>query len=382
MTPLPTPSRSTGLGALICLILLAAALADVGSRAIPAKFLAFRAWEAADLLPWREGGFTPNFVYQNPASYGDLASLYNLPGMREYRPERFTTDAQGFRNPAGGPSAPNVVLFGDSFGAGAGLSDQDILSEQILRQGGGAIRIFNAAHFSNNIDRMLALLDRLGFKNGVIVFQISETFRVPEWPQSPDPVTQAQGLLRRFLPAGMAEQGAYYLRCVRNLTRYSPMEILCRRVYRTAQNDVFLPNAPAANGSKLQLSDGTSMLFLTATLGQNSNPAAADTRYLEELDSALRTRGNKLLVLLVPDKSTVYAPFLKEPAAGPDYMDRVEAQLHAKRIPVVNLLQTFRVAAGTSLRNHELIYFRDDTHWNRQGIDLASRAVVVAMPGP
>lgn len=380
MTPFPQPSRSTGLGVFLCLLLLAAALTDVGSRAIPASVLAFRAWEAADLLPWRQGGFTPNLAYENPASYGDLASLYNLPGMREYRSERFTTDPQGFRNPAPGPSAPNVVLFGDSFAAGAGVSDQDILSEQLLRESGGAISVFNAAHYSNNIDRILVLLDRLQFHNHVVVMQISETFLVPEWPQPPDPVTRTQKLLGRFLPAAAAEQGTYYFRCARNLTRYSPVEILCRRMYRTLQNDVALPNAPAANSNVLPLTDGRLMLFLAASLRQAA-PPAADIRYLEQLDAALKAKGNKLLVLLVPDKYTVYAPFLQVPATGSDYMDRVEAQLHAQGIPVVNLLQPFRAAADTSLRYDELLYFRDDTHWNRRGIELAARAIVRAIPG-
>src|SRR5262247_2421093 len=55
---------------------------------------------------------------------GDLAALSNRPALREFRREVFTTDAHGFRN-------PDIVVFGDSFAAGSGVSDDETLSAQL-----------------------------------------------------------------------------------------------------------------------------------------------------------------------------------------------------------------------------------------------------------
>jgi hypothetical protein len=363
------------IGVLASVTLTVALAADLGARLLPVKWFAFRAWEAAQLLPSKEGGFTPDFVYDNPASYGDLASLYNLPAMRDYRRERFTTDVRGFRNPEGWPpeTAPRVVLFGDSFAAGCGVADADILSEQITRQSG--IKVFNASHWSNNIDRILQLLDRLGVRNGTVIFQLSETFQVPEWPQPPDPIRKMTHLLRFVLSEPQAEQASYYVRCLRNLADYSPVEILSRRAYRFLESDGVLPNSPARDVVLRQLVDGKEMLFLLPTAKNYDHPPDVHPEYLIALDRALRSQGNRLLVMLVPDKFAVYAPYMQDPPHPPrmQYLDHLESAIRDHSIPVINLLDPLREAARKRLMDHEYLYFPDDTHWNAIGISQAAQ---------
>src|SRR5258708_8130839 len=73
------------------------------------------------------GAFPPNTRYDNQKSYGDLANLGNLREFRQYRHEIFTTDFRGFRNlsQSESNSRPDILLVGDSFGAGAGVTDMD-----------------------------------------------------------------------------------------------------------------------------------------------------------------------------------------------------------------------------------------------------------------
>jgi hypothetical protein len=86
-----------------------------------------------------------------------------------------------------------------------------------------------------------------------------------------------------------------------------------------------------------------------------------------------------LLVVLVPGKYAVYRPLVMnpkpvEPETG-DYLERVERQLRAEGIAVINLTPVFAVAAARSLDRGEYLYWLEDTHWNARGIALASATV-------
>src|SRR5437868_7334513 len=57
---------------------------DIVLRFTSLDWLTFRGLEASWVrFPGSDGPFTPNKVYFNPVSYGDLASISNLPQFRE-----------------------------------------------------------------------------------------------------------------------------------------------------------------------------------------------------------------------------------------------------------------------------------------------------------
>jgi hypothetical protein len=89
--------RVLRLGRTVPAIIAILFLVDFGARFFSIDALAFRGWEA--LVRYRTpcGPFRANAKYYNPASYGDLSVLGNLPQHRIYRREAFTTDARGFR---------------------------------------------------------------------------------------------------------------------------------------------------------------------------------------------------------------------------------------------------------------------------------------------
>src|SRR5215510_11131728 len=118
---------------LIPLLILATFSLDLGSRILlPPERLAFRGWDAALLFRSGEGPFRPNFSYFNARAYGDLSNLGNVPFIRQYHSESFSTDPDGFRKTLPVGTAPTrILVVGDSFSAGAGLSDNETLCAQI-----------------------------------------------------------------------------------------------------------------------------------------------------------------------------------------------------------------------------------------------------------
>jgi len=65
-------------------------------------------------------------------SYGDLAAMTGRRELREPRVVTFRTDRDGFRNdPSVADSQIDVVVLGDSFGAGAGVTQRDVFASRL-----------------------------------------------------------------------------------------------------------------------------------------------------------------------------------------------------------------------------------------------------------
>ncbi len=75
--------------------------------------------------------FPPNVRWEGQ-TFGDLAAMTDNKNYREYRRLKFVTDRFGFRNgpPAPGNPSPDLdlIVLGDSFGAGSGTTQEDTWS--------------------------------------------------------------------------------------------------------------------------------------------------------------------------------------------------------------------------------------------------------------
>ncbi len=85
-------------------------------------------------IPWLLR-FAPSSEFQGN-SYGDLAGMSRDPEVRQMRFIRFQTDRRGFRNTHPGRDI-DVLILGDSFGAGLGTT-QDSIFATLLEQRYGA----------------------------------------------------------------------------------------------------------------------------------------------------------------------------------------------------------------------------------------------------
>jgi hypothetical protein len=94
---------------------------------------------------------------------------------------------------------------------------------------------------------------------------------------------------------------------------------------------------------------------------------------LEYLNDYLDRHGVRLVLVLIPDKAQVYRQWLPEHLVATKDLPvsslwSVADSLRAKDVPVINLLGPYRQVAN----QEELIYWRDDTHWNAKGIKMAA----------
>jgi acetyltransferase AlgX (SGNH hydrolase-like protein) len=364
--------RRMVMGTVIPRLLLLVFCGDAVMRLERVDYLSFRAWDP--LTAYRPPGaaFEPNRRFERERSYGDLAAMGNLPGLREYRTERFTTDDLGFRNradPAG--RRPTAIMVGDSFVVGSGVTDEDSVTSRLGTLSG--CRIYNAGGVEPHPDRILDLARRVGLEGNLVIHQYAEEYEMPAVP------TGSRRFTQRALAWMSARIGGVAGRA-RGRLEVSPLAILCERALKRLEDGRLLPNRYAGRVVRGRLVNGDAMLFLAYFVGKLQAPRDVPTAYWTWLRSELRRGGLELVVVIVPGKYRVYRPFLVEPmptpaAAADDYTDRVQVELRRAGIPVIDLTPALSAAAARDLRTRLYLYWRDDIHWNARGTEVAAAAI-------
>ena len=359
------------------MILVASFILEVGARFIPPQWLAFHAWEAAAMYATSEGHFAPNFSYASDHTFGDLAKLGNLPSFRQYHREVFTTDEFGFRNAPGNTTdrPPALLVVGDSFAVGSGVSDQETLSVQLSSLTGKAV--YNGATDYGRWSTTEGLIRRLGMRNGWILWEVSETNFAP--------LLARQLYVRPSVPRVDAFDDSRrpglvpkYERWAGDFLAYSPASILAGRALLRIENDTWLPNPSRGAVVIDHLTNGDAMLFLSREVENFYHPKYISTEYFSEVNALISETGNRLIVVLVPSKYAVYHSLTVASPSPPDLQsnwDRFEEDLLRLGIPALNLTSALKLKAAQGLQDKQYDYFTDDTHWNQVGIHVAATAI-------
>jgi len=355
--------------------------------------LAFEAWRRVDLAPWpyyrgwnwthedsgpfapddAPGPFFANARYEGEC-YGDLAFVSHVPELRRERPQVFSTDGYGYRNPPGRELGPwHVLALGDSMMAGAGLSDSETLPavlEELLGR-----EVYNAAGpaFGDVVreERLRAAPPRF------VLLQSIERYVVAS--------ASTMALVRGGVPASGA-----VARVPPALT--APARPFTRERFSSAFSAATHYGALLASTLHWRLlgsletpdcfvgTDGRT-LFSIEEIGHRSAPpeqlgiehSIAAVAVLRDWFAA---QGSQVVYVLVPDKATVYPELvpgrfdsrLRPPSS---FVDAMHARLEALGVPYVDLHSAFvadRAAGG------EPLYWPDDTHWSPHGVRVAARA--------
>ena len=367
------------LGRLIPWTIIVSFALDAATRLVPLDAFSFRAWETVSAARGPTGPFEPNRSYAKPRTYGDLARSWRYRGLRRLSPEAFSTDAWGFRNTADQPGPVRWLLVGDSFGVGSGVRDESTLASQIAALSGE--RVYNAS-----ADHPLSLPDiqftasRLGMRGGTVVYEFMERQDMPA-PDDPPGRQFGDG------PPRAADDPRQRWRTFTAQARVSRLAILADRAWDAMATSMESTGEGASSGLDLRVAsrvllNGQSMLFLGA-----DDDAARDSGrrfspdYLVWLDSELARSNLRLLVLLVPTKSSVYGPLTREgaaPASKRTPFSRLAEALRSRGVSVVDSTEALKARAAVDLSRNQYVYFIDDTHWNERGIEIAARALVSA----
>jgi hypothetical protein len=351
---------------LIPILLLVVFAADLASRTISRSWYAFRAWEAVENQRDPGAPFHRN-QHSGWEAYGDLAALGNLPAHRAYRREFFSTDEWGYRTSgeavAGFP--PGAILTGDSFAVGQTVNDEETLAARLSMLSG--LQVYNAGGRTLDLFALGTIARRLKLDRGTVIYEYLDRTLVPEPPL---PIEAPKPRSRKIRPRKFLEE----------FFSFSPLSVVLRRIHRKIEDDRILPNPSRKNVVVARLKDGSSMLFLP---DDDNSPIEREPeqiiRFWRWFAAELGKNGLDLLLVLVPNKSEVYGPLAldyqpKNVGHGAGH-ERVIQALRSEGILALDLTPILREKAEAALKKGEILYWPDDTHWNREGIRLAAEEI-------
>jgi SGNH hydrolase-like domain, acetyltransferase AlgX len=375
-TPNSDAPKSRLLGIIIPALILLFLLLDGLSRLIPLDFFAYRGWEVMSVGRAATGPFAPSKHYFNLWASGDLAAFGCLPKLRQFRREDFTTDAYGYRNATKTLNRGEVdgLLAGDSFAAGCDVSDEDVLSERLMALSQHVI--YNAGGVTPegillHLPDLLGIANRVKMTHGVVIYEYLER-------RSPPSIASMQKA--SFAPQSSPPMGSTFadrLRTEWDDLRVSRLRIVANHIEQSLHSDP----PPALDRVVVRhLPDGQEMLFPPDEIAQASQQqirgVAPDVWIW--LQAELKKRNLDLMIVLLPNKYTVYGPLLREriEPGPPYYLDRLESSLQKAGVPVLNLRPLLQAQAKREWDQGRLIYWKDDSHWNRLGIDFVAKEIV------
>ena len=376
-------ARTWSIGRLLPRLMFLSLLLDLALRFVPLDPLTFRAWEAMlRRYPNAVGPFIPNKHYHRDHSYGGVAGIGNLPALRHYHSVDFTTDAEGFHNPpALAQGNPIGIVIGDSFAVGSELPEDESLSAQLTHRFGAYF--YNAgAPQPLSLRSLRTVAQRLHLHDGLVIFEFLESRAFEDPPAAiPDGGHDAaQAFFFRAMGADWTDRLGTPL----NELHASPLRALSVKLEKRIQDDTLLPNSFASFVIQERLRNGESIVFLPAEWQSPSDPRKAAKRwaaYFAWYSAELGQDGLDLVVLLVPNRSTIYAPLLAQPAdvsASRATLEDFRDALENASVPAVPLQNRYVQDARILLDQKKYLYFLDDTHWNGEGTARAADEIFKA----
>ncbi len=365
------------LGRLLPRLMLLYFLLDLTLRFFSLDPLTFRAWEAMlRHYPNAVGPFIPSKHYHRDNSYGGVAGIGNLPALRHYHSVDFTTDVYGFHNPPAPLQAnPMGIVIGDSFAVGSELPQDESLSAQLTKRFGG--QFYNAgAPQPLHLQSLEAVATRIGLHHGLVVFEFLESRALQDPPaNTPD---GGRGTAQAFLFRTLGQDWMDRLATPLNQLHASPLQALSAKLEKNIQNDALLPNSFASFVIQERLRNGEPIVFLPAEFKSPSDPRKMAERwaaYFAWYALELRKDGLNLVVLLVPNRTTIYAPLLAQPrdvSASRATLDAFADVLGKFGVRTIPLEPRYTRLAAVLLEEKKYLYFLDDTHWNGIGTSIAA----------
>lgn len=315
-----------------------------------------------------ETRFQSNRSIEMESPHGDLLAIDPLLDRRLASPRflRFSTDSLGYRNSADYMGEP-LVLVGDSFVVGTGNSQADTLSEVLRNQHG--LPAYNLAFPNGPLGyaRMtLEAKEQFGTDACyAVVFFEGNDFQLIE---------PSELALRQMAPSRLRSFTKAYVQAIK-----APFEI--SRVFFGLYTKGFQIVKQSLDGADRETAarelvtfvesvSGFSMAFLNGYADVVRRESYDDHGFL----SAQLERSRPDLLVFVPDKYRVYAPLLDEPIgslpnAQLDFLQRVAGE---HDLPVVDTTRRLIERSRELLDENRLTYWPDDTHWRREGIEVAA----------
>ena len=282
------------------------------------------------------------------------------------RRQRYKIDSYGFRNDAD-YHQEKYLLVGDSFIVGSGNTQEDILSNQLRDH--YRIPAYNLA-FPGALHSYIRFIDQFqkshpnDFKVLLFMFEGND-FDVPRKPIKVGAVKDTPPSDLKIMRKKM---GLFFRELLVWRYYYSLYHLIKQKYHPERYDLVTVLKIKGENGPKIG--------FLKEYIKVTERPAYDGG---EEFAQKLASKKDVIDgIFFIPTKYRVYHDFLEIPDPKPlpnaqwEYLSHLAQQLHIK---CINLTEPLKEESERLLKENQLTYWRDDTHWNKYGIGVAAKIV-------
>ena len=312
-----------------------------------------------------DGIFFNSFIPSNLSMYPNINSQKKAVGdlcfntdNQIFRNEIWRTDKFGFRNNEFIKKA-DVLLLGDSFFLGTGLTQEDLLSNVLFNKLKGKFSVYNMSPTTiSEFDKYLRL--KKINKPKILVFsQVERNLPVDliilDKNQISDKNIFTEILSKYnfnvFLDKAFKQFSLNWLRArINNLKG--------KGVKSKRENFYFL------NG-KDQVYDKNYVLEMT-------NKILSYKKYCDSI-------GVKFIFVPMPNKETVYYDYVGI-RNQPNMLLQLDSILHTKNVETLNTLKVYNEYRRLT-KDDSLIYQMDDSHWSQIGVNLVSEELIKKIKG-
>lgn len=312
-------------------------------------------------------------------TWGDLAAMTTQDSLRETRQVEFRTDAYGYRNDPSHYDTTkllDLIILGDSFGAGTGTSQEEVWDALFQEKYGLNTYNLSMPGYApwNELITLKRELPRL--KVGPQTTVLWAIFNGNDFDEpcfsdlNPAPVGFSTRLSVRL----------------QSFWRRSPVKMIARRVLMGRSPQIGHDSAMVAT-----LPDGRSILYYSQYV-RHDRRSLDEVRQLPNLPKlrlvfadmakVAKETGIKVLVAELPTSYSIYGwtldrrePWHQTETVTPESVLLAEL-CRENGFEYLDLLpQMIPEARRLYEKSGELLWWRDDTHWNKYGHALAAQVI-------
>jgi hypothetical protein len=310
----------------------------------PVSQFTYRSWEA---LRFYKFGFVGPFYPNEEVVRQEEGDLAHHTSHAVSRKTLWVTDQVGYRNEHF-INAPDILLIGDSYIAGSGLSQEQLLSNVLSKKLGPGVKIYNLA------PAVFSQFDSLYQENylekpKLIIYSCAER-DIPA-------VFKGNIRSRKSLSDVLAFHGNIDVYMDRMLRLYSLRWVKSRLLNSTGAGIV-----SPSNPDMFFLSGRGMARHSEDELKQAAAAIVSYKRYCDSMNIGF-------LFMPMPEKETVYYKLVPL-TDQPDYLTRLDSLLGLAGVATINTLSLYN--RWLSVDGRPLLYQLDDTHWSHTGVELVA----------
>lgn len=382
--------RSFALIAGSVLVATLIALAGLGASAPRVRSaMIYRPYEQLQMYDprWNVRYYRPNTDLRGfEMPFGDLVPLLRkrarFEGVVDLQPRKVTyrIDDLGFRNDTS-YSGESWILVGDSFVAGDDNDQPDILSNQLRRSYG--IRTYSVAHPGDPVDYVRLVQYFTGMKAPkeprliLFLFEGNDFDFYQVARAAPQRLEASIGAPVATAPAAEPSLRER-ITSLRLRQKETGLYRLTYSIFSRLKYDLFHFRGQVTEGLYARQLGSHKMGFManyvTRSQASESDAAEKAARLAGSLEPI---RSRIAAIVFIPTKYRVYAPLTNPGEKLPERAWRITEQACARlQKPCIDLTRELQAEALAAFeRGEQLLFWKDDTHWNRDGIGVAARVV-------